>query len=240
MFDHLPPGFRNITKPTRERSPHSISLKNSKSSKKSRPQPSRFIPDTSDNHSNFTEQDATNDKISMNKAIGDPYLTTILGFDKTNERFHNDRTILNQRDKIKDYEEILQDSPTNTQSLNMTEETTAYLESFDLGMENTSDLGRMLKEEAQKQQGKKGVHKRGISHTTMPKHIPKTPKLVHQSSLLMDKMDLDSVFTKYLNNQSNMKFNKIESIRINRHFSEQIQHKSSLSYGLKNEGTEKV
>ena len=239
ILDKLPPSTRSLINSNRERHTLSTSGKNTKSSRRTRhTQISRYLQESSDNF--LRTETNKQEKIILNTWVEGPTeISNLIDYEKPKELYQNEKALINQRDKIRDYEEILQDSPTNTQQQIIFEDINSrniLLESLDLETESVDKLVQEINELSKKSsQIKKGLHKRGASHVTGPPRDVKIKRLVHQSSMLINTTDLESLFKKSKTIQpTTEKFDKIDPMRVNRFYSDQRKYRSSLSLSLQN------
>jgi len=236
FLDQLPPNSKTFLHSRGERLSHSISSKPSKASKRSHlPGNSRFQHENSKNFKRHTETENSN-KVVYNTWFEGNDVANLIGLERPQkEHYMNGKQIIDQREKIRDYEEILQDSPTNSFSQHNLEESAYDKEILDLGVpesveEIVANIDEILKYNAA---SRKPSHKRGISHAFVNQNgIPQQRRLIHQSSMLMDSPDLDSIFNSYLNKSSSKKFDKLDTTRLSKNYSDQRNARSSLSTSL--------
>ncbi len=242
ILDQLPPNSKTYLHSRGERLSHSISSKPSKSSKKSHlPGNSRFQPENSKNFKRQTETDQA-EKVVYNTWFEGANDSAILaGFERPlNGNYRNDNTLIDQREKIRDYEEILQDSPTNSFQPHQIGESASDNELLDLDKEESAEELLANIDEIMKasQALKRPTHKRGISH--VPKNGMQQKRLIHQTSMLMDSPDLDSIINSFMEKTSIKKFDKLDTTRLTRNYSEQRNARSSLSTSLQKDDTGQV
>jgi len=244
ILDQLPPNSKTYLHARGERMSHSISSKPSKSNKKSHlPGNSRFQPENSKNLKRQTETDHAEKVVFNTWFEGANDFVNLAGFERPlNGNYRNDKPLIDQREKIRDYEEILQDSPTNSFSQHHIGESVSDNELFELDKpESIEDLITNIDEIMKTSQAlKKPSHKRGISHALGPKNSMQQKRLIHQSSMLMDSPDLDSIFNSFLEKTSSKKFDKLDTTRLTRNYSEQKNARSSLSTSLQRDDTGQV
>lgn len=166
------------------------------------------------------------------------------------DQYRDNNPLGNQRDKVKDYEEILQDSPLNSHTQNNLEEV-AFPKLTNIAIpaapENIEDLIQNITELSKKvAQTRKTAHKRGISYAQGPQvsskmSAQKNKKFVHQSSLLIDSpLDLDSLYTSHSERVGTRKFSRLDQKHITHMYAELKNSKSRLSMTIKEFGASKV
>jgi len=243
FLDQLPPNSKTFLHARGERLSHSISSKPTKSNKKSHlAGTSRFQQDNSKNLKRQTETDHS-EKVVYNTWFEGSDVANLVGLERPQkEHYMNGKQMIDQREKIRDYEEILQDSPKNSFSQHNLEEPAYDKEILDQeGPESIEDLITNIDEIMKMSQAsKKPSHKRGISHALNPKNGMQQRRLIHQSSMLMDSPDLDSIFNSYFERTSSKKFDKLDTTRLTKFYSEQKNARSSLSTSLQRDDTGQV
>jgi len=238
ILDKLPPNTRSLINQSRERHTLSTSGRSAKSTRRTRPtHASRFLQETSENIFRTETNKDKEEKVILNTWVdGGTEIANLIGRENPREEYPNEKQMINQRDKIRDYEEILQDSPTNTQTQSIFDDINqkkSYVDSMDLDSENIDQIIQDISELSKKTSQIKKGHKRGISHATGPPGDVKIKRLIHQSSMLINSTDLESMFKKTKVTEPTEKFDKMDLNRVNRFYSDQRKCRSSLSLSLK-------
>ena len=243
IIDTLPATSRGHSSTNRERFTYTNSSKSTKSSKKYRNSHNSRYP-THLSHDATKDQEAEKvvyntwlDKVHEASTFQGPELSAI-------EQYKNDKQLDNQRDKVRDYEEILQDSPINSylQQIDGLNHTEVPSDLVNEGSENVEEILNDISELSKKvPQVKKGIHKRGFSHILEPIKAAKSKKFTHLASLIMEPTpEIDSLYRQTSDRGPQKFFGRLDGRHIHRFYTEVTKQRSSLSQILKSADGTKV